>query len=89
MSQMHKLTWKGFLRSSSMEMSILMLSQPRLEWILRDTGNWRPPRLRMRRLTLSPPTLWSPGHHEADHQARHRHRQQLAQHREVVIAGPA
>ena len=50
---MLKLTWKGFLRSSSMEMSILMLSQPRLEWILRDTGNWRPPRLRMRRLTLS------------------------------------
>ena len=85
----YKLTWKGFLRSSSMEISILMLSQPRLEWILRDTGNWRPPRLLMRRLTLSPPTLRSPGHHEADHQARHRHRQQLAQHREVVIAGPA
>ena len=58
---MHKLTWKGFLRSSSMEMSILMLSQPRLEWILRDTGNWRPPRLRMRRLTLSSPTPHS-GH---------------------------
>ena len=38
---------------------------------------------------LTHTTLRSPGHHEADHQARHRHRQQLAQHREVVIAGPA
>ena len=59
---MHKLTWKGFLRSSSMEMSILMLSQPRLEWILRDTGNWRPPRLRMRRLTLSSHNTLHTGH---------------------------